>query len=83
MSYGVGCRCGSDLTLLQLWCRLAATALIWPLTWELPYAAGAALKKKQKKKESISHEDEGMMVDMLAWMQVDQLEDGTDSPGKR
>ena len=31
MSYGVGHRYGSDPMLLQLWCRLAATALIQPL----------------------------------------------------
>ena len=30
---------------LILWCRLAAAAPIQPLAWELPYAAGAALKK--------------------------------------
>ena len=35
---GVGCRCGSDLALLRLWCKLAAVAPIWPLTWEPPYA---------------------------------------------
>ena len=29
----------------ELWCRPAATALIRPLAWELPYAVGAALKK--------------------------------------
>ena len=29
--------------------RLAAAAPIRPLAWELPYAAGAALKKKRKK----------------------------------
>ena len=28
---------------------LAAAALIGPLTWELPYAAGMALKRKKKK----------------------------------
>ena len=28
MSYSVGCRCGSDLALLWLWCRPAATGLI-------------------------------------------------------
>ena len=28
----------------------AAAALIQPLAWELPYAAGAALKRKKKKK---------------------------------
>ena len=33
MSCGVGRRCGSDLVLLWLWCRLAATALIQPLAW--------------------------------------------------
>ena len=34
--------------LLWLWHRLAAPAPI-PLTWELSYAAGAALKKKKKR----------------------------------
>ena len=42
-------RHGSDPTLLWLWCRPAATALIQPLAWELPYAAGAALNVKQIK----------------------------------
>ena len=55
MSCGVGCRRGSDLALLWLWRRLVATALIRPLAWEPPYAAGAAQKKakktKKKKKE--------------------------------
>ena len=49
MSCGVGRRCGSDLALLWLWCRLAAAAPIGPLAWELVYPAGAALKKKRKK----------------------------------
>ena len=39
--------------LLRLWHRPAATALIQPLAWEPPHAAGAALKhthtKTQKK----------------------------------
>ena len=56
MSCGVGCRCGSDSTLLWLWCRLVATALIQPLALEPPYAAGVAeenthTKKDQKKKK--------------------------------
>ena len=44
--------------LLWLWHRLAAGALIQPLAWELPYAAGVALKskktknKKQKQKQN-------------------------------
>ena len=48
MSCGVGCRCGSDLLLLWLWRKLAATALIRPLAWEPPYASGAALKKDKR-----------------------------------
>jgi len=67
----VGCRRGSDATLLWLWHRPAATALIRLLAWEPPYAAGVALekakrqKKKKKKKERkkemqlLEGEDEG------------------------
>ena len=51
MSSGVGQRLGSDLALLWLWCRLAAVAPIRPLAWELPYAAGAALKEKGKERD--------------------------------
>ena len=51
MSCGIGPRCGSDLVLLWLWRRLAAVALIRPLAWEPPYAAGVALKSKKKKKK--------------------------------
>ena len=43
-----------DLALLWLWCKLAATALIRPLAWELLYATCVALKiqkKKERKKE--------------------------------
>ena len=36
-----------DLALLWLWFRLAAAAPIRPLAWELPYAAGVALKRKK------------------------------------
>ena len=45
VSCGVGCRHGSDLVLLWLWHRPAATAPIRPLAWEPPYASGAALEK--------------------------------------
>ena len=38
VSCGEGLRCGSDLVLLWLLCRLVATASIWPLPWELPCA---------------------------------------------
>ena len=38
--------------LLWLWHRLAATALIRPLAWELIYAGGVALEKAKKKKKN-------------------------------
>ena len=40
-----------DPALLWLWCRPATTALIRPLAWEPPYAAGAALKRQKQKKK--------------------------------
>ena len=50
MSCGVGCKCGSDLALLQP--RPAAVAPIRTLAQELLYAVGMALKgQKTKKKE--------------------------------
>ena len=52
MSCGVGCRHGSDPTLLRLWCRRKATAPIQPLAWEPPYAASAVLKSKQTNKQT-------------------------------
>ena len=50
MTCGVGHRLGMDPMLLWLWRRLVATALIRPLTWEPPYAAGAAQERPKKKK---------------------------------
>ena len=49
MNCGVDRRRSSDPVLLCLWCRMAALSLIQPLTWELPYATGAALKSKTNK----------------------------------
>ena len=51
MSCGIGCRHGSNPTLLWLCRRLAATATIRPLAWEPPYAASVVLKKQKNKKE--------------------------------
>ena len=48
VSHGVGRRRGSDLAWVWLWCRPVATAPI--KAWVPPYASGAALKKRQKKK---------------------------------
>ena len=44
-------RLGSDLVLLWLWRRLAATAPVRPLAWELPCATGVALEKAKNKKQ--------------------------------
>ena len=52
MNCGVGHRGSPDLTLLWLWCRPAAAALIQPLAWELPYAASVALKKQKTNKQT-------------------------------
>ena len=35
-----------------LWCRPAAVALIQPLTWELAYAMGTALKSNKAKQKA-------------------------------
>ena len=51
MSCGVGSRRGLDSTLLWLRHRLATVAPIQPLTWELSYATGAALKSKTNKQD--------------------------------
>ena len=52
MSCGVDHRRGSDLALLWLWCRPAASALIRPLAWEPPYAESAALEKTKRLKKN-------------------------------
>ena len=61
MSCGVGCRQVLDTVLLWFWHRLAATALIGPLVWESPYAAGAALKKDKNEKQNTQKAIAGMV----------------------
>jgi len=51
MSCGVSGRLGSDLALLWLWDRPAATAPIRTLAWEPPYVAGLALEKTTRQKD--------------------------------
>ena len=51
MSCRVGGKQGSDPVLLWLWRQPAAVPPIRSLAWELPYALGAALKSKKKKKD--------------------------------
>ena len=62
MSCGVGCRRGSDPTLL---CRRPeATTLIGPQAWESPHAMSVALKKKKDKKIQIHKYESYCVVDM-------------------
>ena len=51
------------MAFLWLWRRPAASALIRPLAWELPYAAGAALEKtknKQTNKQQTNKQKHGL-----------------------
>ena len=53
MSYGVGCRHGSDLMLLWRWSRLAAVALIQSLAWEFPCSMGVRPPPPPQKKKKL------------------------------
>ena len=55
---GMGHRSSLDPGLLWLWFRPGAVALIQPLAWELPCAALAALRKKERKKEKAVRQKE-------------------------
>ena len=59
MTCGVVYRFSSDPR--WLWHSLTAAAPVWPLAWELPYAAGVAQKKKKKKKGSGSPDWRALM----------------------
>ena len=63
MSCNVGHRHGSDPVLLWLWHRPAAAVQTGPLAQELPYAAGAAIKK-ERKEERKEGRKEGRKVDL-------------------
>ena len=58
-----GRRLGSDLALLWLWRRPAATALIRPLAWEPLYASGAALEKTKKNQEEHSRQGSYLVIE--------------------
>ena len=51
MSCAVAHRYDLDPALPWLWCRPAATSLIRSLAWEIPYAAGATLKRQKRERE--------------------------------
>ena len=57
MSFGVGHRNGSDLVLLWLWHRPAATVLIGPLACEPPCAEGASLKRQKEGRKGEREEE--------------------------
>ena len=58
MSCGVAQRRDSDPTLLWLWRKPVATALIRPLAWEPPYAMGAAQEKAKRQQQQKKAEEE-------------------------
>ena len=67
-------QCVKDLALLWLWCRPAATALIQPLAWEPPYAAGAALKTEEREKEKKKRIFSSFFLGPYTWhMEVPRL----------
>ena len=72
MSCGVGRRCGSDVALLWLWHRPAATAPIRPLAWEPPYTAGMALEKTKKKKEKRKKKNKFHIRFIYIFMEINQ-----------
>ena len=59
MSCRVGHRHSSDHTLLWLWRRLAAAALIGSLAWEPPYVSSTTLKSKKKKEREERERERG------------------------
>ena len=63
MSCGIVLRLGLDPKLMWLWYRSAAIALIQPLAWEPPYAAGLALKRQKEKKEKKKKRDPALPQD--------------------
>ena len=65
---GAAVSCGAhrshspESTLLWLWQRPAAVALIGPLTWEPPYAADVILKSKKKGGGVKSKEQRSLLI---------------------
>ena len=58
----IGFRRGSDLTLLWLWRRPAATAPIGPLAWEPPYAEEVALEMAKRQKDKTNKQTKNPIV---------------------
>ena len=56
-----------DPVMLWPWSSLAATALIWFLTWEIPYAVKRKKKKKKEGKESKPNVCKILRINTFSW----------------
>ena len=65
MSCDVGCRRGSDLSLLWLWCRLAASAPFDPSPENFHMLQVQSLKKRKRKRKEGSFPFLGYFTDLL------------------
>ena len=78
-SCGVDYRCSLDPALLWLKHRLPDVASIQPLAWDLPYAAGVALKIKKK---TTKQQPTKRAADDLMPAQPEQITSPTQTPRK-
>ena len=62
MNCDEGHRLGLDPTLL-CWCRPVAAALIGPLGWELPYAAGAVIESQKTKQNKTKNNSKNHILE--------------------
>ena len=67
--------------MLQLWCRPAAVALIPPLAWELPYAAGTALKSKKQTNKQTNKQKIRMREERKEESRRKRMSEGSKGPG--
>ena len=58
---------GSSVSLAVAGVEAAAAALIWPLAWEFPYAAGVAVKREKKRFFLFQYINEGCVRWMQGW----------------
>ena len=77
MSCGVCCR--RDPSLLWLWCRPSARALIRPLAWEHPYAEGVAQENGKKTKKKKKNQNESLWIPRkiqkikMIWIEIQEI----------
>ena len=61
--------------MLWLWYRLAATALVRPLDWEPPYAAGMALKRQKDKRQKKNKKKYIFIVILIGFQEATELDE--------